>query len=336
MRLYLVSLFFLFGCSWLEAEEDPWVAPAAEAPAADPDAPCVSGLTPGLHTLSTGRKKNQMRAYHVYVPASVTPNPPVVVVLHGAGGSAEKTEGTMKFQPVADTHGFIIVAPEGDGAKDDSLSGWNAGHCCGPAYEEDVDDVGFIRDILTDLEHETCYDTRRVYAVGHSNGGMLAYRLACELSDRITAISTSAAFLLDEDHSRFPPKRMFECAPERPVPILHMHGLADRCANFEGGLSEGPGEQVWPAARDVVEKWAERNACPSPPTTTYTKQTARCEAWLGCAENSEVVLCTDSRAGHAWPGRPRPRRHPRAPKAPSHARRLRWRRPHRQQRADGA
>ncbi|WNG33262.1 hypothetical protein F0U61_06265 [Archangium violaceum] len=243
-----------------------------------------------------------VRRYTLYVPASRrTGEPsPLLFLFHGGGGTAADIEETTALRAKADAEGFLLALPEGT----ESLLGqqiWNAGSCCGRAADNEVDDVGFVSAMIDATAAEVCVDARRVYATGHSNGGMLSYRLACELADRIAAVAPNAAFLMDKDYGAQPPTTVFPCNPSRPVPVMHLHGLADGCASFEGGV--GPTD---PAARppveDVIAGWVERNKCGAPPTETYRNGGAVCVSHGGCEQGADVVLCTVERNGHVWPG----------------------------------
>ncbi len=156
------------------------------------------------------RSGGLVRSYRLFVPAHLKQPAPVVVVLHGGlqtpGGVADMTG----FDREAERQGFLAVYPAGVGRT------FDAGVCCGPAKRLGVDDVGFVRDLLGHLATRYDMDPSRVYATGISNGGLLAYRLACELPDVFAAVAPVAATLVGE------------CDPSSPVSILHIHGLRDR------------------------------------------------------------------------------------------------------------
>ncbi len=173
-------------------------------------------------TLSHGGFKRQ---YLVHVPPGYDGREPLPVVLafHGGGGRGEVQRTQSQMNPVADQNGFMVVYPDGTGRL--RLLTWNAGTCCGYAVRKNVDDVGFVSALIDDLARNYNIDQKRVYATGLSNGGMLCYRLACELSDRIAAIAPVSADL-GVDGPR----------PTRQIPILHIHGLRDNNVVFEGGV----------------------------------------------------------------------------------------------------
>src|SRR4030042_1455717 len=110
---------------------------------------------------------------------------PLVIVLHGGGGTAQSTAGMTGMNVKADSSGVIAVYPNGNGrVSDEKLLTWNAGNCCGYALDNNIDDVGFIRELIDKLEKKLAIDKARIYATGISNGGMMSYRLACELADK--------------------------------------------------------------------------------------------------------------------------------------------------------
>jgi polyhydroxybutyrate depolymerase len=140
-------------------------------------------------------------------------------------------------------------------------------------------------------------DTSRIYITGISNGGMLAYRLACELADKIAAVAVVA-----------PPAIPEGCQPSRPVPVMHIHGTADPCMPYDGGpggkcirnskLFETPGAQA------MIDAWREMYACEPEPTTTFARGSAVCETYSPCLGVAQVTLCTIEGGGHTWPSGP--------------------------------
>jgi polyhydroxybutyrate depolymerase len=162
-----------------------------------------------------------------------------------------------------------------------------------------IDHVQAVRAILDRVEAEWRVDTARVYATGHSNGGMMAYRLACELSDRVTGIAPNAAYLVDRDLDASPPRELFRCEPVRPVPVMHMHGDADTCAPMDGGRSTGFEPSLRPPVSDSIARFVAINHASPTPRLTYQRGDVTCVTHDG---DADVVLCTASGGGHAWPG----------------------------------
>jgi len=158
------------------------------------------------HVVVDGRD----RRYLLDLPTMVGGAPPVIVALHGGLGSPEQFAATNGIVARASADGYVVVHPAGERRT------WNAGPCCGPAMKQNVDDVAFIAALLDDLATVVSYDRTRVYAVGHSNGGMMSYRLGCELGDRIVAIAPVAGSYQPEG-----------CRHTGTVALLDVHGLAD-------------------------------------------------------------------------------------------------------------
>jgi polyhydroxybutyrate depolymerase len=246
--------------------------------------------------------------FHVHIPASVDVHAPAPVVLffHGGGGSADGQELVVQLIPFADAHGFVLVRGEGFATPGGNGEVWNAGSCCAAAADNAlaIDHVGAVRAFLDLLATQTCVDAKRVFATGHSNGGMFSYRLGCELADRIAAIAPNAAMLMDRDLDATPVKTLFACTPSRPVPVLHLHGLADLCAPFAGGSSNGLDPATRPPVQYGIDVFRAANACAAEPMTTFTTGMASCSTWGGCSAGADVTLCTIGGAGHIWAGAP--------------------------------
>jgi polyhydroxybutyrate depolymerase len=249
-----------------------------------------------------GRK----RTYDVHMPPSYdgkTPMP-LVMAFHGGGGDSAHMRKQSGFNEKADKEGFIVVYPQGTGKKIlGKIKGtWNVGKTGGGyAYENQVDDVGFINSMLNDLEKRYAIDKNRIYSTGHSMGGMITYRLACESADRIAAIAPVATSLVTEP-----------CKPSRPIAVLHFQGTEDRPIPYEGGASDpklpksfaigGP----YRSAKETASFWARADQCSGVSQVTYQKGQVTCETTGSCVQGTEVTLCTVKGGGHTWPGSPMP------------------------------
>lgn len=232
------------------------------------------------------------RTYRVHVPGGLTGPAPLVVVLHGGGGNGAQVEQQTGFTATADRAGFVVAYPDGSGRT--RLLTWHAGTCCGYARDRRVDDVGFLRAMLDAVAAEFRIDPARVYVTGFSNGAMMAYRLGCELTDRVAAIAPVSGALNIEP-----------CTPSRPLSVLHLHGDADRHVPIAGGppLRDLPGTRPWrntslAYARDF---WLRQNACPALGTETR-RGGVRTTIHAPCADGTEVVQIVIDGGGHAWPG----------------------------------
>jgi polyhydroxybutyrate depolymerase len=237
------------------------------------------------------------RHFRLYVPStyrSVVPTS-LLIALHGGLGSSEQFAANSGFDELAEANGFIVVYPDGIRAIPDrpGLQTWNGGYCCGAAANKNVDDVGYMNFLLDVLEERFVIDRERIFAAGHSNGAIMAYRLACELSDRIVAIGVQAGSLGIDD-----------CKPEEPVSVLHIHGLADTNHPIEGGIGTGVSGVEFRSARVAVRTLAELTDCNDEPLIDVAPSQPDLElsTWSNCASGAEVRLITVEGAGHAWMG----------------------------------
>lgn len=224
------------------------------------------------------------REYLLHVPPMLEGPMPVVFAFHGLRTTAGLQRWISNMNDAADAHGYVVVYPEGIGtsALDQSF---NAGLCCGVAQASAVDDVGFTLAILEVLRAPLCVDARRVFATGLSNGGHMAYRLACERADVFAAIAPVAGLVT-----------VASCTPARPVAVLHFHGTEDRIVGYSTGIDGITG------AVDTVERWAERDGCASTPELVHEQGEASCVAYPDCQGAASVELCTIEGGGHTWPG----------------------------------
>lgn len=241
----------------------------------------------------------QERRYRLYVPASLPPGSrvPLLVALHGGLGSSKQFATNSGFDGLAEANGFVVVYPDGVGASPDGSGAqtWNGGSCCGAAVRLGIDDVGFVRQLLDTLGRDLAVDPARVFAAGHSNGAILAYRLACELSDRIAAIGVQAGSLETD-----------VCAPTRPVAVFHLHGAADTNLPIDGGRGTGVSGVAFRPARGAVETLAGADGCvPTPiPGVDPTNPAVTVATWTPCRAGTEVRFVVVAGATHAWMGHP--------------------------------
>jgi polyhydroxybutyrate depolymerase len=240
------------------------------------------------------------RRHRLYVPASLPEGAPVplLVALHAGLGSAAQFAANSGFDGLAEANGFVVVYPEGIGAGADErgLQTWNGGYCCGPAMNAAVDDVGYVRELIDAVSADVPVDGGRVFAVGHSNGGILAYRLACELSDRIVAIGVQAASVGVDD-----------CRPVRPVSVIHLHGTADANHPIEGGVGSGLSGTDFRPVRDGLVTLAAANGCDPLPVTTVDPSNPDVTVvdWAACGGGAAAVrFVVVEGASHAWMGHP--------------------------------
>jgi polyhydroxybutyrate depolymerase len=282
MRYWLLFLAACGGSSMQTGDDDIHddAAIPDDGSNGDDDAP-VSATCAGKHTqpldgtwsLTVG---TLTRKANVHVPASYDPTKrtPLVINLHGRTSNATQQAWLSHANAKSDAAGFVVIHPEAWG----SPTSWNAGGgCCDPAAANNIDDSGFVKAVLDKAEAELCVDTSRVYVMGLSNGGYLAHRMACELTDRIAATGAVAGLL-----------QLSTCAPTRPMPVFLVHGTSDTLVSYD-----------W--VDETVDYWRITNHCTTM-TTSYQNGAATCVTHGGCNGGADVVLCTIAGGGHQWPG----------------------------------
>lgn len=277
-------------------------APDAGAPndAADPasDLSIDDAATPSLQDLATndlvdpGPALLAARPYKLKVPVGYDPAQPtpLLIMLHGYNSDAATHEAYFQFAPLADTKTFLYAYP--DGSLDFIFKrGWNATDACCFFQPQKPDDLGYLKAVLDDVQAKYNVDPKRVFVLGHSNGGFMTNRLACELSPRIAAIVSMAGAVW---------KDPLACATSSPVAMLQVHAENDPSIDYNGGkmfFAAPP----YPSAHETVATWAAKNGCdPTLHATTDTVDLVSSaagaettiERYSGCAGNSAVELWT--------------------------------------------
>ena len=242
----------------------------------------------------------QKRSYLFHVPQGCAPKKPapVVLALHGAAMNGPMLVWFSGLNKKADEAGFVVVYPTGTGIG--PFCTWNAGGFRGKIADGKPDDVAFIGKLLDDLGTVVSVDEKRIYACGMSNGGMMCYRLAAELSDRIAAIAPVAGTIAID-----------ESKPKRPVPVIHFHGSKDNMVPFEVAKGKTPSFMKLKGVENSIQTWVKLNGCEETPTTDTLsddgdemKVTRR--SYGGGKDGSEVVLIVIEDGGHTWPGQQPP------------------------------
>jgi polyhydroxybutyrate depolymerase len=154
----------------------------------------------------------------------------------------------------------------------------------------DIDDVKFISLLIDKLVGNYKINPKRVYITGMSNGGMLAYRLACEIPGKIAAIGVNSCTMVMSQ----------PCNPGRPIPILHIHSAIDTKVPPAGGT--GMAGYYFPPVDSVLNVWSAVNACGAPPQSTVAGSGYTFTNWSPCNNGSSIEYYLTSDGGHAWPG----------------------------------
>lgn len=238
------------------------------------------------------------RTYRLFVPAGLTGKAPLLIALHGGLGSGSQFESTSGFNGLATANGFLVAYPDGVARSADGSGGvrtWNAGKCCGPAVTRKVDDVAFLRAVVRDVAAIRMVDRSRVYAVGHSNGGMMALRLACTASGVFAAVGVQSASL-----------EVPTCRSRHPVSLLQIHGTADTNIPLAGGSGSGIAGVAFAPPRQGAQRMARIAECRSKPARLRdtSNRDLALNHWTSCASGTDVRFLTVRGAGHAWMGRP--------------------------------
>jgi polyhydroxybutyrate depolymerase len=231
----------------------------------------------------------QRRSYLLHAPPNYDPITPVplVVSLHGFAEWPAHLRDISRWNGLADQHGFIVVYPAGAGFP----RRWQAG---GGALGsgEAMRDVTFIADLIAYLRARYSIDATRIYVNGFSNGGGMAYLLACQLADRIAAAGGVAGAYL------YPPDA---CRPHRPVPFIAFHGTADPLVPYDGGRF-ARFDHPFPAVPDWVAAWAGRNGCNPIPVPLPGRGKSSGRQYTNCRDEADVIFYTIEGGGHTWPG----------------------------------
>jgi polyhydroxybutyrate depolymerase len=259
----------------------------------------VAAAARGAETLQHLRFGDRDRTYLVHVPPGLSGPVPLVVALHGGGGNATATAKMTGLNAEADAGGFIVVYPNGTDRSRPLINligkpgflTWNAGNCCGYAQEHHVDDVGFIRAVVDQLESRYRIDRKRIYATGISNGAMMAYTLGCEASDVFAAVGIVSGIIADSD-----------CKPAYPVAVIDFHGTADQNVAINGGVgSKAFIKDNRPPVQDSIDFWVQADGCTAAPQKTRMAS-LEINSYGGCRDGTAVTYYIIEGGGHAWPG----------------------------------
>jgi poly(3-hydroxybutyrate) depolymerase len=196
------------------------------------------------------------RSFILYIPSGYdgTKRLPLVFDVHGYTSWADEQLQRSKWDKMADQEGFVLIDPDGVNES------WNAGSCCGGNNQNDV---GFFRDMVTKATEELCIDSKRVYVSGHSNGGAMTYRLACEAADIFAAVAPVCGWMT-----------VSSCNPSRPIPVLAIRGKDDSTVRIDTADAD-------------IDEWLSNNQCSATPVTTA----GVCKTYTSCAAGTQVMDC---------------------------------------------
>ena len=251
----------------------------------------TSSATDSLQSISHNGTR---RTYVLHKPNSPSDvKLPLVIALHGGKSSGSRLVKTSGLNEISDQENFLVVYPDAQNGN------WVDGRS---VVSHGTDDVDFINTLITSLASNHSVDTSRVYVIGISNGSFMAQRLACELPNKISAISVIAGALPTELES--------VCQPDRPMPVIMFSGTDDNTVPWDGGtMLRGEGGEVL-SPFDTAKWWASNNKCSQPDMIPVTsneniesdKTSIEQYTFSGCDDSSTVVFYKIIGGGHTWPG----------------------------------
>ena len=233
------------------------------------------------------------RTFLTHLPTGYTAssNYPLVLAFHGGSPFGyQSIQYQSGLSEKADTSGFIVVYPEG--VKVAGNRTWNAGGCCAPATTLNIDDVGFVDSLLNVLFTTKPIDTTRVYATGFSNGSLLCYRLANQLTHRFAAIAPVAGDLM-----------YYPWNPSRAIPIISFHSYLDQNVNYFGGITVGTTGTYFPPQDSIFNVISSNYHCIILKDTLYHNSSQYDHfKYFNCSCNSVIEQYVSYDGEHSWPG----------------------------------
>lgn len=240
------------------------------------------------------------RPAEVEIPADydATVSYPLVMMLHGRGTTGRVQSAYLGLLDIVDSKQLVLTFP--NGAKNSSGTPvWNGAVCC--AEDDSVDDVGYLSDLIAEAKQTYNIDPKRVYLVGHSNGGFMSFRMACEVPELFTALVSLAGGSYAD---------VADCQPGAPpVSALVVHGTADDTVTYAGGIFESDDPMfAYAGAVEMAERYAERAGCdPDSPTRVDSidmipgvegDETDRDAYTTACSEGLDAALWTMNDGEH--------------------------------------
>ncbi len=256
---------------------------------------CPSPALSAGDTNRTVQVNSVSRSYVLHIPPSYdgSESVPLVVDFHGGSNTGWDELSSSPYPAVTDPEGVVMAFP--DGMSGPLGPSWNMGPCC----VADVDDLAFVRALVTDIESIACIDPDRVYAVGVLAGGGMVYHLACYAADVFAAVAPAAADLLEET--------VDDCRPSRPITVISFRGTDSTRVPYEGGASSLIPEMpvTFLGAEATLERWAQIDGCTG---SRSVADSNGCSSYSDCSGGVEVMLCTKQGGGEehgdanvAWP-----------------------------------
>jgi polyhydroxybutyrate depolymerase len=274
-------------------------APSATAPSAASPSVTPSEAANSPAELVVGGD----RPVTVRVPASYDASrpAPLLILLHGYTGSGDQIDADFGLAEAAQQHGFVYAAPDGT-IDNDGNRFWNATDACCNFDRSSVDDVAYLSSVISDIQGELAIDPKRIAVVGHSNGGFMSYRMACERSELVAAIVSLAGATFADPA---------DCKPREPVSVAQVHGTVDEVIHFNGGVPLTDGTGPYPGAETTAATWANYDGCGAEPSALSAKidvdanltdggdpAETSVQEWSGCNARATVQLWTIPNGSH--------------------------------------
>jgi polyhydroxybutyrate depolymerase len=233
----------------------------------------ASGVS--MQQLTSGQRP---RGYRLFVPPGYDGHTrlPLVLDLHGSGGSSTGQARTSGFEALAGNERFLVATLDAEGAR------WNV-----PVQDGRADDVAYVADVIAHVGTLVCTDDARVYATGFSGGARMTSLLGCRLGSRLAAIAPVSGL------------RFSEPCPGKPVPVLTFHGLADPQNPYDGHAI-GRGAEWEESVPDALAGWARHNSCPNEAVLDDPPGPLSWLRYKGCANGAEVAIVRIDGLGHTW------------------------------------
>jgi len=252
---------------------------------------CDGGTEPGEDRLLSVKQGDENRTFIVYIPARYDGEKavPLLIAFHGTPGNGPGMRLSTGLDEIADSEGWLIAYPNGTGGS------WAAGCLCLDPDFSGVDDIGFVNQMLGRIRSEYEVDMERIYSVGFSAGGVMSYRVACDLAETFAAVASVASSMSWAQAE--------SCEPSKPVSVFSMIGSDDQAFPWRGS---GPTAGHSMPIDSTFAFWGRANACEPDPTTDYAPQKdngldVRRERFQNCSSGSEVTQYIIEDGTHLWP-----------------------------------
>ena len=275
------------------------LAACSEASSSAPSASVPPATSPTPTTTPAELVVGGKRPVTVHVPASYDPTrpAPLLILLHGYTADGDNIIDSFGLTSELETYGFVYAAPDGTRDTNDNRF-WNATDACCDFQYSGVDDSTYLAGVIAEIRHQLAIDPKRIAVAGHSNGGFMSYRMACEHADLVAAIVSVSGATFDDPA---------DCAPSEPVSVVQVHGTFDDTIGYYGGYSG----RHYPGARTSARTWASYDGCDMASSTLETRldidarrldgvdpAETTVDVWSGCDGGASVQLWTIPEARH--------------------------------------